>query len=367
MIDVALATGFVTLVVGLLGTLLLPRLPTLEVQIVALAIAATLLPMAAVMIATGQADATFTAVTVAASGSALVGALVLGHVVMRSVERLRRASIVLAAGNLDARVPENGPAEIAELGMAINRMAADLQQTAEARRRLAAWASHDLRTPLANMQAMLEALEDGLGTPERYLSPLREQVRILGALVEDLFELARIDAGGVTLELEEADLGGLAVGCVRGFEAEAKARRVRLETDVAASMPPVRCAPDKVERVLLNLVTNALRHTPPDGAVTVRLAPGPNEVRVSVEDSGDGIASEWLDEAFEPFWRRDPSRSTPGGSGLGLAIARGLIQAHGGRVWFEAPPEGGTRVTFTLPLMTAQPRAPSAAQGPLID
>ncbi|CAA9527925.1 MAG: hypothetical protein AVDCRST_MAG79-665 [uncultured Thermoleophilia bacterium] len=352
MIDVALVTGLATLVCGLLGALLLPRLPTLRLQIVALAVAATLLPMAAVTVGMGSADPTFTAVTVAASGAALVGALILGQVVMRSIERLRRASVVLASGDLGARAPEDGPEEIAELGVAINRMAADLDEASDARRRLIAWASHDLRTPLANMQAMLEALEDGLGDQERYIPALREQVRTLDSLVDDLFELARIDAGRLTLELEEADLGGLAVGCLRGFEAEAKARRVRLEAEVAASLPPVRCAPDKVERVLLNLVTNALRHTPGDGAVAVRLAPAPNEIRVSVEDSGEGIPSESLERAFEPFWRGDPSRSAPG-SGLGLAVARGLIQAHGGRVWLERRPEGGTRVTFTLPLVTA--------------
>jgi signal transduction histidine kinase len=154
----------------------------------------------------------------------------------------------------------------------------------------------------------------------------------LAMLVDDLFELARIDAGALTLELREARLRGLVDSCLRGLEPEASARGVRLEADVADI--EVRCAPEKIERVLLNLVTNALRHTPSDGAVAVHAEPVDGEVRVSVEDTGEG---------FERA--RDE-----GGTGLGLAIARGLVEAHGGRIWAESPADGGARVFFTLPL-----------------
>jgi signal transduction histidine kinase len=111
----------------------------------------------------------------------------------------------------------------------------------------------------------------------------------------------------------------------------------------------VRCAPDKVERVLLNLLTNALRHTPSDGSIAVLVEPAADEVRVSVEDSGEGIAAEALRRVFDRFWRGDPARSR-GSSGLGLAIARGLVEAQGGRIWAENRPTGGARVSFTLPL-----------------
>jgi len=110
----------------------------------------------------------------------------------------------------------------------------------------------------------------------------------------------------------------------------------------------VRCAPDKVERVLVNLLTNALRHTPSDGAIAVLVEPASDEVRVSVEDSGEGIAPEALRRMFDRFWRADPARS-PGSSGLGLAIARGLVEAQGGRIWAENRPGGGARISFTLP------------------
>src|SRR5262249_3113972 len=156
-----------------------------------------------------------------------------------------------------------------------------------------------------------------------------------------------IDAGILTLELEETSLADLADACVRGLEAEAGRRNIRLETRPNGASS-VRCAPDKVERVILNLLTNALRHTPSDGSIAVLVEPAADEVRVSVEDSGEGISPEVLRRVFDRFWRADPARSA-GGSGLGLAIARGLIEAQGGRIWAENRPGGGARVSFTLP------------------
>jgi signal transduction histidine kinase len=230
-------------------------------------------------------------------------------------------------------------------------MAAELERLFDARRELVAHASHDLRTPLSSLQAMLEAIEDGLAAPERYLPAIQEQVRHLGRLVDDLFELARIDAGSLTLELREVSLDRVVEGCVRGIEASAAARGVRVASRVAAGVPPVRCSPDQVERVLLNLLTNALRHTPSDGSVAVVVEPEPGGARVSVEDTGEGIAPEAADRVFEPFWRADGARARDGdaGAGLGLAISRGLMEAQGGRIWAEARDGGGARVSFFLP------------------
>ncbi len=148
-------------------------------------------------------------------------------------------------------------------------MAEQVQLVFDARRELVAWASHDLRTPIASMRAMLEALEDGLAEPDHYVPALQEQVQALAALVDDLFELATIDARTLSLELVEADVSQLIESCVRGLSAEAAARGVHLRADSGAAR--ARCAPAKVERVLYNLVTNALRHTPADGAVAVRV------------------------------------------------------------------------------------------------
>src|SRR5439155_20939537 len=214
-----------------------------------------------------------------------------------------------------------GVRELAELGSSFNQMAAGVEELFDARRQLVAWASHDLRTPLASINAMLEALEDGLVPLDRYLPPLRDRVRTLSQLVDDLFELARIDAGVLTVELTDARLDHVVAGCLRGFEAQARLAQVSLEARVGEALPAVRRAPDQVERVLLNLLTNALHHTPSDGAIAVMLDAGDHHVTISVEDTGSGLTPEAARRMFDRFWRSDPART--GGTGLGLAIAAG--------------------------------------------
>ncbi len=135
--------------------------------------------------------------------------------------------------------------------------------------------------------------------------------------------------------------------CIRGVAAEAAQRHVSLDSEVD-SEAVARFAPEKVERVLLNLLANALRHTPSDGSVAVRVEPDRGAVRVTVEDTGEGLDDEAERRMFDRFWRSDPARSHRG-AGLGLAIARGLVEAHGGRIWAENRPGGGARVSFTLP------------------
>ena len=358
MIGFALVVALATLAAGLAAGLGLSRLPTLRLQLAGLALMAALLPLAAVVLSgvvmfqSGH-DLTILAVAAASSTAALAAALGVARAIGARTEPLRRAAADLASGDLTARAPESPPRELAELAASFNEMAVRLEELFDTRTQLVAWASHDLRTPLASMQAMLEALEDGLAEPERYLPALRDQVRALGRLVDDLFELARIDAGALTLELREAQLSGLVRSCLRGLEAEARARRVSFETDVDERVS-VLCAPDKIERVLFNLLTNALRHTPSDGSVAVRAEPRSREVEVSVEDTGDGIEPASLRRVFDRFWRADPARSSGrGGAGLGLAIARGLVEAHGGRIWAENRAGGGAKVTFTLPAIRA--------------
>jgi signal transduction histidine kinase len=348
-----------TLAAGIGLALVARRLPTLRQRVVALALGAVTLPLGAVL-ASGMLmfdsghDLTVLAVATASGAAVLVGALLVARSVLDPVAHVRRASESLARGDLTARAPENGPAEVAELGAAFNLMAGELERLFDARRQLVAHASHDLRTPLASLQAMLEAIEDGLVPAEDYLPAMHDQVRHLGRLVDDLFELARIDAGALDLELREVRLDGLVEGCVRGVEARAEARGVRLESHVEGGVPAVRCAPDHLERVLLNLLTNALRHTPSDGSVAVLVASASDGVRISVEDTGEGIAPEALEQAFERFWRADSARRRDGaGAGLGLAIARGLVEAQGGRIWAEERPGGGARVSFVLPAATA--------------
>jgi len=230
-------------------------------------------------------------------------------------------------------------------------MAAALEQLFDARRELVAWASHDLRAPIASLQAMLEAIEDGLVSAEDYLPTLHAQVRTLSTLVDDLFELARIDAGVLTLELRQMPVAPLVASALMLLQPEAEARGVALSADVDEKVE-ARLAPDKFERVLFNLVTNALRHTPSDGSVAVRLERRASDLLLRVEDSGEGLPEEAPERMFERFWRADRARSGSG-AGLGLAIARGLVEAHGGRIWAENRPQGGACISFTLPLGSA--------------
>ncbi len=352
MITQALVVGAATLGVGIAAALGVRLLPTVRLQLVGLAVLAVCLPLAAVLLSgwvmfhMGD-DVKILAVSAASAAVAVVAGLIVAGSIAGRLDRVRDASAALAGGDLSARAPESGPLEVADLAHAFNEMAGSLERLFDARRELVAWASHDLRTPLANMQAMLEALEDGLVDATDTVPALREQVRILALLVDDLFELARIDAGALTLELRDESLTRLVQGCIRGVEADARRRGIALAADVDDDVR-ARCAPDKVERVLLNLLTNALRHTPSDGAVAVLVEPLTGEVRVTVEDTGEGLGDEAEQRMFDRFWRGDRARSARG-SGLGLAIARGLDEAHGGRIWAENRPGGGARVSFTLP------------------
>lgn len=354
MIGFALAVAGATLAAGLVATLALRLLPTVRLQLTGLALLAVLLPLLAVMLSgwvmfhMGD-DVKILAVAAAAASAAVAAALTLGGSIAQRVERLGSASALLAAGELDARAPEDGPRELAKLGRSFNEMAANLENLFDARRELVAAASHDLRTPIASITAMLEAIEDGLADVSEYLTPLQEQSRRLASLVEDLFELARIDAGALAHELQVVELAPLVESCLRGFEAEARAQGVRLEHRIE-TVALARCAPEQVERVLLNLLTNALRHTPSDGTVAVAVAEVEDVVRVTVEDTGEGISGDTAHRMFDRFWRSDSARAgATGGAGLGLAIARGLVEAQGGHIWAESGDPRGARVSFTLP------------------
>ena len=353
MIGLAVTVAAASLVIALVGALLLRAAPTVSIQLAGLAFLSALVPLGAVL-ASGWvmfhmgADMKILAVA-AGSASAAVGvALLLARSIAASIRRVGDAAGEFAAGDLGARAPVEGAREIARLGESFNTMAGSVEQLFDARRELVAWASHDLRMPLASMQAMIEALEDGLATPEDYLPTLRDQVRALSLLVDDLFELARIDAGALTLELSRTALSPLVDSTLRLMGPEAAARKVDLRSELDDDVTAV-IAPEKIERVLFNLVTNALRHTPADGTVAVRLARRGQDAVVEVEDTGPGLAQEALGRMFERFWRADRARSGSG-MGLGLAIARGLVEAHGGRIWAENRPQGGARVSFTLPV-----------------
>jgi signal transduction histidine kinase len=351
-IALALVVAAGSLAAGLVLAYLLRRAPTVGVQLAGLALLAVCVPLGAVLLSGWVmfhmgADLKILAVAAGSATAAVVAALLLARSITTSLRRVGDASHVLAAGELSVRAPVEGAREIAGLAISFNAMAAGLEQLFDARRELVAWASHDLRAPIASMQAMLEAIEDGLASPDDYLPTLREQVQTLSTLVDDLFELARIDAGALTLELHRTPVAPLVASALRQLRPEAEARGVGLSSEVDEEVE-AQLAPDKFERILFNLVTNALRHTPSDGTVAVRVERRADDLVLRVEDSGEGLQGEAPARMFERFWRADRARSSSG-AGLGLAIARGLVEAHGGRIWAENRPQGGACVSFTLP------------------
>jgi signal transduction histidine kinase len=330
----------------------------IRARLTVLALTGVVLPLAAVML-TGIAmlkthDAELIVAVAGASCLAAVGvAIAAAAPLAHRLKAMSEVSERLAAGDLSARIEsrKEDVSELRELATSFNEMGASLERLLTSRRNLVAWATHDLRAPLAALQAMVEAIQDGVGAPGDYLPEIRMQVRALARLVDDLFELSRIELGSLTLDLVGVSIPQIADGCIRSLAPAAEARGIRLRLVQADGMRLARCAPDKIERVLMNLLTNALRHTPHDGSVAVRISAAGTEVVVAVEDTGEGIPDGAGERVFESFWRGDASRSpATGGAGLGLAIARGLVEAQGGRIWAERRSEGGSRFVFTLPV-----------------
>jgi signal transduction histidine kinase len=354
MTEGALLVAAGTLAAGVTAALLLRLLGTVRLQLAGLALLAVALPLGGVL-ASGWVmfhmhdDAKILAASSAAALSAVVGALILARWILKPLDELRDASRRLAAGDLTARAPEAGPREFAQMGETFNAMAASIERLFEARRELVAWASHDLRTPIASLRAMIEALEDGLAEPHEYLPLMHDRVRTLSTLVEGLTELTRIDAGVLADQAQVAEIRAVVDSCIQGFAAEARARQISIESRVHDELPPAACAPQHLERVLGNLITNALRHTPEHGTIAVDVQSNGGSVTIAVEDSGAGVSQETRERMFDRFWRGENARSGTG-SGLGLAIARGLVESHGGKIWAEAATRGGARVAFTLPL-----------------
>lgn len=267
----------------------------------------------------------------------------------------------IARGRLSARSTVRGRDEMADLARTFNDMAHQLEAAARKqqeldalRRDLIAWVSHDLQTPLASIRAMVEAVADGMAddpaTIQRYLRTAQRDIQSLSALIDDLFQLAQLDAGGLQLERAPGGLADLVSDTLESFSALAARQGVRLEGHAAPDLDPVMMDTRRIGRVLANLVGNALQHTPPGGAVEVRAERAADGVRVTVRDSGDGIAPDDLPRVFEQFYRGEKSRSrATGGVGLGLAIARGIVEAHGGRIGVESAPGQGARFFFILP------------------
>jgi signal transduction histidine kinase len=302
-----------------------------------------------------------TVLLVFAGGMAMALGYFFSNALTDRISALERAAQAVAAGNLEARVPVTGSDEMAALARAFNQMAAQLQTAQQQqqaletlRRDLIAWAGHDLQTPLASVRAIVEALADGVvedpETTQRYLRTARRDICNLSMLIDDLFQMAQMDAGGLQLDRASDSLSDLISDTLESFTELASRQGVTLEGSVAPGVDPVVMDARRIGRALNNLVSNALRHTPQGGAVRVQASRGPQGVSVEISDTGEGIPPADLPRVFERFYRGEKSRSrATGGSGLGLAIAKGIVEAHGGQIGVESAPGLGTRFHFTLP------------------
>jgi len=311
-------------------------------------------------------DFSSSAVLVSALGaviSAIVAGLVavwLARRVTRPLDALAVGAHRLAQGDLAHRVPEDRLDEVGDLARAFNTLASSLQRNEEQRRNMVGDIAHELRTPLAILRGQLEAAqEDAAALRPEVLLSLQDEVLRMTRLVNDLQELSLAEAGQLALRRERISLTDIVRSLVGVVEPEVERLGLELLVEAAPEVPPVEADPDRIKQVLLNLISNAIRHAGEGGRVTIRVTAGdpPSDPRsgrvvtVRVSDSGPGIAQEDLPHLFDRFYRADKARARAhGGTGLGLAIVKGFVEAHGGTVGAGNNPGGGADFWFSLPV-----------------
>lgn len=365
---IALACG--TAAVGAAAALVLVTFAKRRsfVALAAAAAAAALVPVVVGVWAAGrwmildEHDLGALMVVLSAAGTvALITALVVGRRIGRASDALVDATRRLGDGEaLDGEVSDGAPEGLARLRRELELTSARLEQAREreralerSRRELVAWVSHDLRTPLAGIKALAEALEDGVAddraTVARYQREIGVEADRLGCLVDDLFELSRAQAGVLRLEFERVSLGDLVSDAIAAATPIASAKGVNLEGRLAAGRLELSASSPEVLRALRNVVENAIRHTPADGTVMIQAGLADERAYVSVVDDGGGIPEPDLPRVFDVAFRGDVARTPGDGAGLGLAIARGLIEAHRGEITVQNH-NGGACFTIRLPL-----------------
>jgi signal transduction histidine kinase len=300
---------------------------------------------------------TFAAILSASFGYLLAASMA------HSLALLQKGAQRIAGGDFSARVHLTEVDELSDVAEAFNFMGDELQRSfarqrelEQARRDLIAAVSHDLRTPLTSIRAMIEALADEVvAEPEmvqRYYGTIRSQIQNLSGLINDLFELSQLETGQVQLAVEAVNMNDLLSDVLESMQAQAGAKGVSLQGIFSEDVPIIKGELNKLQRVITNLVQNAIRHTPAGGSISLATQPAPDGVQVEVSDTGEGIAPEDLPHIFEQFFRGERSRSREtGGAGLGLAIAKRIVEAHHGRIWVESQVGQGTRFRFVLPIL----------------
>jgi signal transduction histidine kinase len=321
---------------------------------------ATLLILGLLMFVSSR-DAALVGVIVALAGVAgIMAARRVANALAAEVAAVRDGLVAVGSGERDIDLQPTGTDELRELAQAANvmirRLAAEeaaRNQSDTSRRHLVAAASHDLRTPITSLRLLAEAIDDELVIGEQrreYVQRMLTHIGALSALIDDLFELSRLEAGDITWSLEQVALGTLVNETVDAMRVHADAKHVLVRADLPTQLALARANPEKLQRVLFNLIQNAIRHSPADGSVVVRAETLQDVVEVEVENAGDRILPEDRDRIFDAFYRgsADPARTT-GNAGLGLAVARAIVEAHGGKIWLPATTTG-TRVRFSVPI-----------------
>ncbi|MBJ7328375.1 MAG: HAMP domain-containing histidine kinase [Solirubrobacteraceae bacterium] len=288
-------------------------------------------------------DAFFAAVVVVdAAVLGVVTAWAFGRRAMADIDATRATLAAVTDGRRDVRTGVTGGGELGELAADVDAMIVRLDAEERARRSLVASISHDLRTPITALQLLADAIEDGIvdeATAREYAARMGTHVRALSGLIEDLFELSRLESGELRWSMQKVALGELVRDTVDAMRPEADAAAVTVRSVIDAADPFAEGDPARLQRVLFNLIQNAIRHTPADGTVTVRTTLVGDDVEIEVADDGSGIPLDQRELVFEPFHRADTARAD-GGAGLGLAISRAIVEAHGGRIWIADAPLG---------------------------
>jgi signal transduction histidine kinase len=289
----------------------------------------------------------------AALATAIVASILVSRGIASPIHRLARASRRLAEGRYDERVAADGTTEVRQLATSFNAMAAAVEDAERRRQELIGDVAHELRTPIATLEGYLEGLLDGVIEPsDRVWAKLHDEAGRLRRLVEDLQELSRAEAHQLSVICRATTPAAIVRPAVDRLETDIAERGLSLEVDLPSGLPEVQADPERAIQVLTNLITNALRYTPPPGQIAVRVAAEDGIVRFEVADSGIGIAPEHVPRVFERFYRVDKSRARAlGGAGVGLTIARVLAETMGGRIRAQSPGTGqGSTFTFELPI-----------------
>ncbi len=278
--------------------------------------------------------------------------------VTRPLTRLTHAARTMAEGDLSVKVGRSPVRELDDLAGAFNTMASSLSDADRQRRQMTADVAHELRTPLAIIRGRLEGMQDGIysATPEQIATVLNETA-LLERLIEDLRLLALADASQLPLHKQSIAPASLLHSAAQSFAQQARSQGVELRVADLPTLPEVEADPQRISQVLGNLIANSLGHTPAGGIVLLNAwastqdPGGQRAVRISVSDTGSGIAPGDLTHIFDRFYRADPARTRAGGgAGLGLAIAKRMIEAHQGAIWAESTLGKSTTVSFSLPM-----------------